>query len=67
MNYVDAHMVLVKEEKLSISQLLSSLSERMGHSDIKVTERYLNFRSRNKLREDAQDFYELELREMLNV
>jgi len=43
-----------------------NLKERMGHSSLTTTEKYLNFRDRHKIKEQAQDDYESYLKGLIN-
>ena len=58
MNLVDKNLPLIKKEEIDLTYLLVYVKERMGHSSLITTEKYLNFRSRHKLKEQAQSDFE---------
>ncbi len=66
MNLLDKLMPLVDNKELKLSHALIHIKERMGHSSLSTTEKYLNFRDRHKIKEQAQDNYETYLMELLN-
>jgi len=66
MNLLDKLMILVDKKELKLSHSLIHIKERMGHSSLSTTERYLNFKERHKIKEQAQDNYETFLMELLN-
>ena len=66
MNLLDRFMPLVDTKELKLSHALIHVKERMGHSSLSTTEKYLNFRERHKIKEQAQDNYETYLMELLN-
>jgi len=66
MNLLDKLMPLVKQKELSLSHALIHIKERMGHSSLTTTEKYLNFRDKNKIKEQAQDDYEQYLENLIN-
>lgn len=61
MNLLDKLMPLVNKKEIELSSALNRIKERMGHSSLLTTERYLNFREINKIKELAQDDYEKEM------
>lgn len=65
MNLLDKLMPLVDSKELKLSHALIHIKERMGHSSLSTTEKYLNFRERHKIKEQAQDNYETYLMELL--
>lgn len=65
MNLLDKLMPLVNAKELKLSHALIHIKERMGHSKLLTTEKYLNFRERHKIKEQAQDNYEMYLKELL--
>ncbi len=65
-NLFDSYSDLIKEKEYSVTQVLHIIKERMGHSSLKTTELYLNFRNKNKLNKKAQDNYEQLLRELID-
>jgi len=66
MNLLDKLMLLVKNNELDLSHALVHIKERMGHSSLTTTEKYLNFRDKNKIKEQSQDDYELYLMDLIN-
>lgn len=66
MNLLDQYLKIVASKDLELSHALVQVKERMGHSSLEVTERYLNYRGRNKLKEQAQDEFELFMQELLD-
>ena len=66
MNLLDKLMYMVETKELKLSHALMHVKERMGHSSLLTTERYLTFRNKNKIKEQAQDDYEQYLIELLN-
>lgn len=58
MNLVDILRKQVDHKELSYTQMLHQVSDRMGHSSIKTTERYLEYSENHKAREVIQDEYE---------
>lgn len=66
MNLFDKLMPMVKNKDIELTRLLIEIKERMGHSSLTTTEKYLNFRDRHKIKEQAQDDYETYLRGLLN-
>ncbi len=66
MNLLDKLMPLVDNKELKLSHALIHIKERMGHSSLSTTEKYLNFRDRHKIKEQAQDNYETYLMELLS-
>jgi len=66
MNLFDKLMPIVKNKEIELTRLLIEIKERMGHSSLTTTEKYLNFRDRHKIKEQAQDNYETYLRGLLN-
>lgn len=65
MNLLDKLMPLVNSKELKLSHALIHIKERLGHSSLSTTEKYLNFRDRHKIKEQAQDNYETYLKELL--
>lgn len=66
MNLLDKLIPLVDKKELKLSHALIHIKEKMGHSSLSTTEKYLNFRERHKIKEQAQDNYETYLMELLN-
>lgn len=66
MNLLDKLMPLVDAKELKLSHALIHIKERMGHSSLSTTEKYLNFREKYKIKELAQDDYENYLKELLS-
>ena len=66
MNLVDRNLSLAKTGEIEITYLLMYVKERMGHSSITTTEKYLNFRDRHKIKEQAQSDYEDYMFEILD-
>lgn len=66
-NLVDSYMPLLKEKKISLTQILNIVRERMGHSSLKTTELYLNYKVKSKNIDEAQNNYELFLRKLLDA
>lgn len=66
MNLLDKLMPLVDAKELKLSHALIHIKERMGHSSLSTTEKYLNFREKHKIKELAQDDYENYLEELLS-
>jgi len=67
MNFIDANIHLTKEKGSGITELylIEKLQERMAHSDINTTMRYLNFRNMQKLKRAAQNKYERKMKGIL--
>jgi len=65
-NLVDSYTEMLKDNEISISQILHIVKDRLGHTSLKTTELYLNFRKRHKIAIQAQNNYENFLRELLN-
>jgi integrase len=66
MNLLDKLMPLVDAKELKLTHALIHIKERMGHSSLSTTEKYLNFREKHKIKELAQDDYEKYLKELLS-
>lgn len=66
MNLLDKLMILVDKDELKLSHALIHIKERMGHNSLSTTEKYLNFRQRHKIKEQAQDDYEKQLEILIN-
>lgn len=58
LNLLDYYMQFVKEKEISLTNILLLIKERLGHSHISTTEKYLNFRKKHKIKEMAQDSFE---------
>ena len=58
MNLLDKMMPLVQSKEIKLTRVLIEIKERMGHSSLTTTEKYLNFRDRHKIKEQAQDDFE---------
>ena len=67
MNLLDKSKPYIESGDTDIFQILHHIKERMGHSSLTTTEKYLNFRDRNKIQEKVQNDYEDYIYEMLNV
>lgn len=65
MNLLDKLMPLVNSKVLKLSHALIHIKERMGHSSLFTTEKYLNFRDKSKIIEQVQDEYENYLKELV--
>jgi len=66
MNLLDKLIPLVDSKELKLSHALIHIKERMGHSSLSTTEKYLNFRDRYKIKEQAQDNYERYLESLIS-
>ena len=66
MNLLDKLMPLVKNKEMNLTRVLIEIKERMGHSSLTTTEKYLNFRDRHKIKEQAQDNFEVYLESLLH-
>lgn len=66
MNLLDKLMILVDKGELKLSHALIHIKERMGHNSLSTTEKYLNFREKHKIKEQAQDDYERQLEILIN-
>ncbi len=66
MNLFDKMMPLVQNKEIELTRLLVTIKERMGHSSLITTEKYLDFRDRHKIKEQAQDDFENYLSGLLN-
>jgi integrase len=66
MNLLDKLMILVDKGELKLSHALIHIKERMGHNSLSTTEKYLNFREKHKIKEQAQDAYERQLEILIN-
>jgi integrase len=64
MNMVDERMKLVEEKKIPLADVMNFVQVRMGHASLATTERYLNYRSRQKLIHAAQDGWEAKLEQI---
>jgi len=58
MNLLDKLMPLVDNKELKLSHALIHIKERLGHSSLSTTEKYLNFKDNNKIKEQAQKDFE---------
>jgi len=65
MNLLDKLMAMVEKKELKLSHALIYIKERMGHSSLSTTEKYLTFRNKHKIKEQAQDDYEKYLMELM--
>ncbi len=65
-NLVDSYTPLLKEKKISLTQILNIVRERMGHSSLRTTELYLNYKVKGKNIDEAQNNYEQFLRSLLD-
>ncbi|MCG3703813.1 site-specific integrase [Aliarcobacter butzleri] len=65
-NLVDSYTPLLKEKKISLTQILNIVRERMGHSSLRTTELYLNYKVKGKNIDEAQNNYEQFLRRLLD-
>lgn len=61
MNVLDDKMKLVHEKKMAFSEALNYLQTVMGHSSLRITERYVNYRGRLKVARAVQDDWEKNL------
>lgn len=50
MNMLDNLMPLVNSKEMKLSHVLIHIKERMGHSSLSTTEKYLNFRDKHKIK-----------------
>lgn len=66
MNLLDKLMKMVEKKELNLSRALIYIKEIMNHSSLSTTEKYLNFRDRHKIKEQAQDHHEEYLMELIN-
>ena len=66
MNMLDNLMPLVNSKEMKLSHVLIHIKERMGHSSLSTTEKYLNFRDKHKIKKQAQDNYENYLESLIN-
>ncbi len=66
MNLLDKLMPLVDSKELKLSHALIHIKERLGHSSLSTTEKYLNFRERHKIKKQAQDNYERYLESLIS-
>lgn len=66
MNLLNKLMVLVEKKQIELSYALITVKERMGHNNLSTTEKYLNFRNKNKIKVQAQDEFESFLSGLLN-
>jgi len=64
MNFIDFYNGS-DDKSNSVTKVLVKLKERMGHSRLETTEQYLNFRSKYKLTQNAQNDYEKFMRSLL--
>lgn len=64
MNLVDAQLALVEKGEVTLKQALDFVRIRMAHESLATTERYLTYRSRQKLVRAAQDGWEAALRDL---
>lgn len=65
MNLLNKYLDLVDVKQIKLSYALMQVKERMGHSSLEVTQRYLNFKNQDKLKEQTQDAYEQYMKEIL--
>lgn len=61
MNVLDDKMKLVHEKKMTFAEALNYLQTVMGHSSLRITERYVNYRGRLKMARAVQDDWEQNL------
>lgn len=66
MNYYDSKINLVDKGLMTISQLLINMMQLVGHSSLTITEGYMNFRNKNKIKEYLQDDYEKHLEDLIH-
>lgn len=66
MNLFDSEMPKVVNKEKTLDQVLKDIMVKAGHSSLIVTGRYLNFRDKNKLANDAQDEWEQNIKSMLS-
>ena len=66
MNLLDKLMPLVQAKEITLTFALNIVKEQMGHSSLLTTERYLNFRDRHKIKEQAQDNFETFLMDLID-
>lgn len=66
MNLLDKRKVYIKSGDTDIFKVLHYIKERMGHSSLTTTEKYLNYRDRHKIKEKVQNDYEDYIYEMLD-
>ena len=66
LNLVDSYTPLLKEGKISLTQILNIVKERMGHSSLRTTELYLNYKNKQKTINEAQNNFEIFLKKLLN-
>jgi integrase len=61
MNLVDDRMKLLADGRTNLIEVLDYVRVRMSHSQLSITERYLNYRSRLRLASAVQDDWETHL------
>ena len=66
MNMLDNLMPLVNSKEMKLSHVLIHIKERMGHSSLSTTEKYLNFRDKHTIKKQPQDNYENYLESLIN-
>ena len=54
MNLLDALMPLVNNGEITLTDALSHVRERLNHNNLTTTERYLNFKTKHKMKEKQQ-------------
>lgn len=66
MNLFDKEIPKVLNKEKTLDQVLGDIKTKSGHSSLTVTNRYLNFKDKNKLANEAQDDWEQNIKDMLN-
>jgi len=66
MNLLDNLMPLVENKEMTLNNALIRIKEHLGHESLTTTQQYLNFREQHKIKEQAQDEFEIYLMDILS-
>ena len=57
----DKYMEQVQNKEITLSTALINIKERMSHSSLEITQRYLKYRENNKIKQNVQFEFEKKL------
>lgn len=60
-NLFDKYMEQVQNKEITLSTALINIKERMSHSSLEITQRYLKYRENNKIKQNVQFEFEKKL------
>ena len=60
-NLFDKYMEQVQNQEITLSTALINIKERMSHSSLEITQRYLKYRENNKIKQNVQFEFEKKL------